>query len=115
MATVFPYISSGPGWYIIDLHAKFCRNSWWHNLLYINNLVSHNFEDPFGSLCFGEAWYLAIDMQFFILSPIIIFILWKWATFGNLLLGLLNIGSILTPGILTGVNNLPPGSLPLRE
>lgn len=42
-----------------------CPNVFWENLLYVNNL----FED--GATCAGHCWYLANDMQFFILFFII--------------------------------------------
>lgn len=28
--------------------------------------------------CMGQTWYLACDMQMFILSPLFIYPLWKW-------------------------------------
>ena len=45
-----------------------CNENWWRNLLYINNLggMSH-------MTCMGHTWYLANDMQFFIMSiPMIV-------------------------------------------
>ena len=44
-----------------------CDENWWRNLLYINNLdIDH-------MTCMGHTWYLANDMQFFIMSiPMIV-------------------------------------------
>ena len=51
-----------------------CKDYWWTNLIYINNYYPDN-----GSLtgtCMGWAWYLAIDMQCYILlAPLFIFLL----------------------------------------
>ena len=45
-----------------------CRKYWWTNLLYINNLYPWKLDDE----CIGWTWYLANDMQFYILSPLIL-------------------------------------------
>ncbi|XP_045156182.2 nose resistant to fluoxetine protein 6-like [Mercenaria mercenaria] len=48
-----------------------CKTKWWTNLLYINNMYPN-----YGNLmttCLGWGWYLANDMQFYlILGPIVI-------------------------------------------
>ncbi|WAR11331.1 NRF6-like protein [Mya arenaria] len=64
---LLPYIVYGPFW----LEGEFpfmseCRKTWWVNLLYINNYV--HAEDA----CLGWSWYLANDMQFYIISPLIL-------------------------------------------
>ena len=41
MATIAPYLGNGPTWYIMDSLANSCRQHWWHNLLYVNNLVNY--------------------------------------------------------------------------
>lgn len=46
--TVFTYISEGPFWKSIE--PTYCRNSWWTNLLYINNFVKQ--DDTVG----GAGW-----------------------------------------------------------
>ncbi|XP_070535253.1 nose resistant to fluoxetine protein 6-like [Ptychodera flava] len=51
-----------------------CQKTWWANMLYIHNLY------PFPgstSECMGWTWYLSVDMQLFILSPIFIILLYK--------------------------------------
>ena len=51
-----------------------CKDYWWTNLIYINN-----YYPDFGSLggsCMGWAWYLAIDMQcYLLLAPLFILLL----------------------------------------
>ena len=37
-AALFEYIGHGPNWPPIDINAN-CNESWWTNLLYVNNLV----------------------------------------------------------------------------
>ncbi|CAG2247221.1 unnamed protein product [Mytilus edulis] len=65
--SLFPYTGSGPEWKKDGNEYNYCKTSWYYNLLYINNF----FEKPADS-CFAWAWYLANDMQFFVLSPLIL-------------------------------------------
>uniref|UniRef100_T1JK46 Acyltransferase 3 domain-containing protein n=1 Tax=Strigamia maritima TaxID=126957 RepID=T1JK46_STRMM len=65
---LFPYYSNSSLW---PQHVnEHCYKYWWKHLLYINNIKPNFTED-----CFGESWYLAIDMQFHIISPIILIFL----------------------------------------
>ena len=61
---ISPYFGNGPTWQ--QYSDPFCvkGNSWWKNLLYIQNLVDKDKE------CMFWAWYLAVDFQLFIISPI---------------------------------------------
>ncbi|KAK3732191.1 hypothetical protein RRG08_026573 [Elysia crispata] len=61
------YCGQGPLWESVQPSDKvYCEKYWWTNLLYINNLV---YEDK---PCFEHSWYLANDMQFFVVSPLMI-------------------------------------------
>ena len=42
LATLTPYFGNGPNWYFNDNHTKYCQKNWWHNILYINTLVTYN-------------------------------------------------------------------------
>jgi hypothetical protein len=67
---------------------NFCRDSWWANLLYINNFVKQN-SGVFNKLkfiliyiflhsqCMGWTWYLANDFQLYAFAPILIIALHK--------------------------------------
>lgn len=75
------YMISGPfQWMVTDPHGPWheipnsCREYWWSNLLYINNLYPKYGQGE----CFGWSWYLANDMQFYLfISPLLI-ILFKF-------------------------------------
>jgi len=43
-----------------------CKSYWWASLLYINNQV------PAGGMCMAWTWYLACDMQMFVVLPFIV-------------------------------------------
>ena len=68
---IFPYLGDGPfykySWNpLIENWDKY----WWANLLFINNLIPWNPE----KLCLPWLYYLASDMQYFLLSPPIIYL-----------------------------------------
>ena len=39
----------------------------------------------------SHSWYLAMDMQFFIISPFIVFTMWKFPKVGSIFAGLLTL------------------------
>ncbi|XP_017001505.2 nose resistant to fluoxetine protein 6 [Drosophila takahashii] len=47
-----------------------CEKSWYMTLLFVVNFA----ED----MCLDHTWYLAVDMQLFLISPILLFALYKW-------------------------------------
>lgn len=61
---ILPNLFEGPYWQ--SDFSEICQSRWWTNLLYINNIFK--LEDG----CMFWTWYLANDMQFFIISPIIL-------------------------------------------
>ncbi|KAK3580062.1 hypothetical protein CHS0354_001014 [Potamilus streckersoni] len=65
-AILLKYWFDGPLWNQDGYDTENCENSWWTNLLYINNLVHTD------KMCMTWSWYLANDMQFFVLSPLIL-------------------------------------------
>ncbi|XP_026315723.1 nose resistant to fluoxetine protein 6-like [Hyposmocoma kahamanoa] len=62
---VFHYIHDGPNWHAVAEVTRVCRLNWWSTLLYVQNYVL--------PICLPHTWYLAIDMQLYILSPLILF------------------------------------------
>ncbi|XP_026315720.1 nose resistant to fluoxetine protein 6-like [Hyposmocoma kahamanoa] len=62
---VFHYIHDGPYWHTQASMTEECRVNWWSTLLYVQNYVH--------PMCIPHSWYLAIDMQLHILSPLILF------------------------------------------
>jgi len=69
---ITPYWSNGPYWqFYQDFVIDRCSTGWWYTLLYVQNFV-----DP-SHLCMGWSWYLADDMQYYIISPIFLIAYWK--------------------------------------
>jgi len=94
---VLPKLGSGPvyNWRLLSYDT--CQQYWWTNILFINNFI------PVLS-CLGHTWYMAIDMQFFIISPIFIVLLYKRRSLGILLITAVMIGSMIIVGVITVIN-----------
>ncbi|KAK7866349.1 hypothetical protein R5R35_003276 [Gryllus longicercus] len=66
------FMGTGPLWNTVyDYQREACEQNWWTNLLYVNNFVHTD------KMCLGHTWYLAVDMQLFWLSPLVLLPLWK--------------------------------------
>lgn len=88
------YAGNGPLWYGGDSVNTQCKDYWWTNMLFLNNFI----PDGDGSGCLGQSWYLANDMQFFLISPPIFFLYHKFSR----LLGWVCIGALCLLAVLYG-------------
>ncbi|XP_028401903.1 O-acyltransferase like protein-like [Dendronephthya gigantea] len=70
VAKLVPFCGAGPIWFSLVNESSACSRNWWISLLYINNFHKVEFDE----LCMGHTWYLAADMQFFVISPIFLVI-----------------------------------------
>ncbi|RUS73916.1 hypothetical protein EGW08_018321 [Elysia chlorotica] len=87
------YCGEGPKWPSVSPSDKRnCEKYWWTNLLYINNFW--HFEDN----CMAPTWYLAVDMQFYLISPILLLALYFHKRLGLLLC----CASILVSALIAG-------------
>ena len=65
---IFIHFGDGPDYQLSwDMH---CKKYWWSSLLFISNLVPYSGND----ICMSWFWYLANDFEFFLISPILIFV-----------------------------------------
>ena len=78
-ATLIKFLADGPNSMLFQFEISNCKKDWWTNILYINNLQWVSDSPP---MCMPATWYLANDMQFFLISPIILYPLWKFPFFG---------------------------------
>lgn len=101
-ANVLPYIGGGPRWAeSISTYDMTCQKNWWINALYLQNFIN----TP--QMCLNHTWFSAVDMQFYIISPIILLVLYKNRTFGLLLITFLGLASIAATAIIIAVNSYP--------
>ncbi|XP_063957538.1 nose resistant to fluoxetine protein 6-like [Lytechinus pictus] len=96
---VYPYLGEGPFWHLRVQDTLACYDWWWTNFLYINNFVPSNTS----SGCLSWSWYLATDMQLFLLSIILIVLIWWFPVIGIFVLCLLTVTSIIIRAVLFSV------------
>ncbi|XP_071495950.1 nose resistant to fluoxetine protein 6-like [Diadema antillarum] len=101
---VLPNLGQGPIWFGVQPTVSHCQSYWWTNILYINNFHPGITKD-----CVQWGWYLANDMQFFVLSPLILLPLFWFTTVGVLALVTTCLVSFITTAILMSKYDLPPG------
>ncbi|XP_076454789.1 nose resistant to fluoxetine protein 6-like [Babylonia areolata] len=100
-----PYWGSGPFWSGSNVgDRRNCEDKWWTNLLYINNLVHSDKQ------CLGQSWYLANDMQFYILSPLIFVPFYFSPLLGCISSAVFVLTSTITPGVLESNQHFSPGA-----
>lgn len=93
----------GPLWHEVTHRAHFsCSQNWWRHLLHIANFIDTR------QTCFIHYWYIAADMQLFLIAPILLLLLNKFARFGALLISSLGLSSIYWIFHTTYMRNLPP-------
>nr|XP_014275443.2 nose resistant to fluoxetine protein 6 [Halyomorpha halys] len=86
---ILPHLGSGPQWpLVVNHHAELCKQYWWRNILFIHNYFG------FKNMCLTHTHHIGIDTQLFLVSPLLIFLVYKWPRQG--LLTLLSIGIIST-------------------
>ncbi|KAL5012819.1 hypothetical protein ScPMuIL_011370 [Solemya velum] len=101
---LFKHIGSGPLWPQGGLEPQ-CKENWWISLLYLNNLLRVD------RACMGWTWYLANDMQFYIISPLIVVPLFYFGFAGSVVSFVLLLASVITTGIISSANHISPSIL----
>ena len=64
-------IGDGPLWVengVVNSMKFNCEKSWWTNILFMTNFVNID------TGCINWTWYLANDMQFFLVLPFLVFL-----------------------------------------
>uniref|UniRef100_A0A2M4BGF2 Putative nose resistant to fluoxetine protein 6 n=1 Tax=Anopheles marajoara TaxID=58244 RepID=A0A2M4BGF2_9DIPT len=79
-----------------------CRQNWWSNLLFLNNLAWP--ED----LCLMHTWYLATDFQLFILALIVLLAVHRWPKSSGTVFTVATLVSLWMPAYITHTNKLHP-------
>ncbi|KAI8422373.1 hypothetical protein MSG28_006233 [Choristoneura fumiferana] len=66
-ASVFHQVTDGVRWDRVAWETQKCRDYWWSALLHLQNIVNPR------NMCLTHTWYLSVDVQLHILSPLILF------------------------------------------
>ncbi|XP_028406328.1 nose resistant to fluoxetine protein 6-like [Dendronephthya gigantea] len=105
VAKLKKHFGAGPIWFQAIDYSAACSENWWTNLLYLNNFF-HVRQDE---MCLVHTWQLADDMQFFILSPFLLIIAYRFG-FRRLLgvVGVVILASIIVTASLIAHYDYPP-------
>ncbi|CAH1710164.1 nose resistant to fluoxetine protein 6-like isoform X1 [Aphis gossypii] len=100
---VLLHLADGPLWKKIAIQeSDNCQNNWWSNLLFVNNYVDA--DRP----CIIQSWYLACDMQFFIVGIILVYFVWKYQRYGVYLMWATIFFSCLIPACVVYTHQFYP-------
>ncbi|XP_014602889.1 PREDICTED: LOW QUALITY PROTEIN: nose resistant to fluoxetine protein 6-like [Polistes canadensis] len=88
--------------YMIERPHETCSKYWWRNLLYIQNLFNSQ------EMCMSWSWYLADDMQFFVISSFLLLLSSMYFKVAASLLGLLFMSSMILTGYIAYINDYIP-------
>ncbi|EDQ84551.1 uncharacterized protein MONBRDRAFT_12668 [Monosiga brevicollis MX1] len=86
-----------------------CAKYWWANFLYIQNYYPSS--DP-NNECMGWTWYLALDMQMYWASPLLLLILHRHKVWGMIVWSVALLASIVIPFALAYHYHLSANALP---
>ncbi|XP_060807867.1 regulator of hypoxia-inducible factor 1 [Amyelois transitella] len=97
------HLGSGPMWdAVVKRERDMCRMNWWQLVILMPNLF------PFEHLCLPQAWYLGTDTQLFLITLIIMLIIWRWPRSGVPVLSVVMVISLLIPFLQSYFMDLLP-------
>ncbi|CAL4137187.1 unnamed protein product, partial [Meganyctiphanes norvegica] len=83
-ATVARFFSTGPlGEIVNESNIYRCNSDWFYDVLFINNIAQ--------KWCLEQTWYTSVDMQIYVLLPLIFFPLMFYEKIGPIVTGGINI------------------------
>lgn len=88
--------------YMTERGDEVCHKYWWRNILYIQNLFSRE------NMCMSWSWYLANDMQFFIIGTLLLSLSQMHFNIVVAVLGLLLVGSTILTGYISYIYEYVP-------
>ncbi|KAL4221456.1 hypothetical protein ACF0H5_019713 [Mactra antiquata] len=95
---LYMYLGEGPLWPENIAVADSCRTDWWKHLLYINNLFGAD-GVPAEDQCMTWSWYIAVNMQFYLIAPIILTFMTFSSSMGLAINGVLMVAGIVSTGV----------------
>ncbi|EAT42065.1 AAEL006335-PA [Aedes aegypti] len=92
-ATWYPKLQDGPWWKVrAENDRSLCRETWWVNLLYINNFPVR--------LCMDQTWYLGCDFQLFILGMLLLLAIIRFRRYTKSLLAMAMTAAVIWPAVV---------------
>ncbi|XP_059157408.1 nose resistant to fluoxetine protein 6-like isoform X2 [Physella acuta] len=94
------FMGSGATWSMkMPSDRENCEANWWTNLIYVNNVVHVD------KMCMLHSWYLSNDMQFYVLSPLMIVPFYFHYAAGVVSCLVFLLAQMITSGVLSVDNN----------
>ncbi|KAJ8878726.1 hypothetical protein PR048_019312 [Dryococelus australis] len=88
-AFVWEHLGNGPMWNkLVTRNADLCKQFLWRNMLYLQNFF------PFQEMCGPHTHQLALDMQLFLVSPLLVRLLQVRRWLGLMVFAVLNVCSV---------------------
>ncbi|XP_076348472.1 O-acyltransferase like protein-like [Tachypleus tridentatus] len=102
-AVLLRYLVGGPECLdTIQMYDAWCKKNWWLNALYLQNFIDTN------NMCLSHSWYTAVDFQFYLVTPLIIYPLYRDLRWGALIWLVFFVATSVLTGIITATQDLPP-------
>uniref|UniRef100_A0A182N9Y4 Acyltransferase 3 domain-containing protein n=1 Tax=Anopheles dirus TaxID=7168 RepID=A0A182N9Y4_9DIPT len=95
------------GFRLFTAENAICRQNWWSNLFFVNN-----FMWP-AELCLMHTWYLATDLQLFLMAMALLLLVHRWPKGVGIVFLLGVAASFAIPGYITHQHNMHP-VLPIK-
>lgn len=103
---------NGPIFYMYkDDYAGACNKYWWSHVLFFNNFYPFTHDEQ----CMGWTWYLPNDMQFFLILPPLVYLLYRYRIIGILSIGLIMICSFVASIVILSIEGFSPSFLRIKE
>ncbi len=93
------HLAVGPYMSLIDALGPACSKYWWTNLIYINNLYPWKLNDE----CLAWGWYLANDMQFYIIAPTMLISAYCFLPAGAIIAGAFVMSGFTVDAVIAGI------------
>ena len=98
------YVGSGSLWPIFWSKYEEACNNWWTNIIFISNLYPPDIHG-----CMGWSWFISNDMQFHLVSPIILSVQYHNKKAGYILLSSLILCNFIITFTQSYINDYNPG------
>ncbi|CAG9766402.1 unnamed protein product [Ceutorhynchus assimilis] len=80
--------------FYVDREYERCQKNWWANILFVNNHYDYN------NMCYLITWYLSADTQLYLMSLLIMLIIWKFRQRTKIVLILVIFIGIMIPAFM---------------
>ncbi|XP_049886584.1 nose resistant to fluoxetine protein 6-like [Pectinophora gossypiella] len=98
-ASLVNHMADGPFWLNVAQNAQNCREYWWSTVFHIQNYVN-----PLRT-CMAQTWYLSVDTQLYIVSPLVLWWLWGQPQRAWAALTAVTLLSLVCTTVISYVNN----------